>query len=147
MKFWAYNSARVFFAVKAWSCHVKCYLISLVHFAYNRWWKYLRRIQTNLDTHRFAFHHPESSEHQEEALLVSGNRGSWLRVDYDFPGDWLQLRAFTGKKKKPGTAGFYVLHVTRNSTKSFLQEFSWSSLLNKWQLKLLTCFMATVRVL
>ena len=33
--------------------------------------------------------------------------------------------------QKPGTAGFYVLHVTRNSTKSSLEDFSWSSLLKR----------------
>ena len=33
--------------------------------------------------------------------------------------------------QKPGTAGFYVLHVTRNSTKSSLEYFSWSSILKK----------------
>ena len=33
--------------------------------------------------------------------------------------------------QKPGIAGFYALHVTRNSTKSSLEDFSWSSLLKK----------------
>ena len=28
---------------------------------------------------------------------------------------------------EPRTAGFHVLHVTRNSTKSSLKDFSWSS--------------------
>ena len=33
--------------------------------------------------------------------------------------------------QKPGTAGFYVLHVTRYSIKSSLEDFSWSNLIKK----------------
>ena len=33
--------------------------------------------------------------------------------------------------KKPRPASYYVLHVTRNGTKSSPEDFSWSSLLKK----------------
>ena len=33
--------------------------------------------------------------------------------------------------QKPGTAGFYVLHITRNSTTSSPEDFSWSSFTKK----------------
>ena len=36
--------------------------------------------------------------------------------------------------QKSGTGGFYVLLVTRNSNKSYPEDFSWSSLLKKWRL-------------
>ena len=42
--------------------------------------------------------------------------------------------------QKPGTTGPYILHVTRNSTKSSLDDFSWSSLLKKREVELLTTF-------
>ena len=44
--------------------------------------------------------------------------------------------------QKPGTADHYLSHVTRKSTKSSLDDFSWSSLLKKWKVHLLTCLIS-----
>ena len=53
--------------------------------------------------------------------------------------------------QKPGTASLYVLLVTKNSTKSSLEDFSWSSSSKEWKVELLTWdlidFVASVSVL